>query len=156
MVEIKLVDGKFLAGTSTSGATGLAKKLVELVTENTRENFTMIEQDGKLEFKKSSIPNLGDWKRTLYNLPNNPFSLHNPASHTNSFIHQYLRRLSTKQVKVDNNQVKINAKRVERLVIYWNPQEARQAISEESNKEAKKLLQHKFDSINKLEDAYPL
>lgn len=156
MVEIKLINGKFQAGGSTSGATGLAKELVKLVTKNTRENFTVVEVDGQLQFQNSTIPNLGDWKRTLYNLPNNPYNLHNPANHTNSFIHQYLRRLSTKPIKVDNESVKLNAKRVERLVVYWNPQEARKAIAEESNKEARKLLQSKFDSINKLEDAYPL
>jgi len=154
MVKFVMENGKLKAGSKNhSVTTGLSKTIVEMVTANTQQNFTV--KDGK--FVSQEIPHLGELKRRIFALPHNPHNLVDPATgHTNAKVHNVARRVSIKPVRIENVEVKLSAKRVNRLVVYWNPQEARRMIAAEKNKEAKALMQAKFSELSKLEDAYPL
>jgi len=155
MVKLVLKNGSFEAGINQTQEGGMVRALLEGINQVTVQNFTVKKnEDGELVFVADSVPNCGDWKRTLFALPNNTFNLIDPASgHTNSRVHQTLRTMS---IDTKSRTKLVSAKRVDRKVIYWNPVEARKLITASKNKEAKQLLEAKYQAFQQLEDAYPL
>lgn len=162
-MSLKFQSDKIDAGATQGKTSGIKNKLHEFIFKETEANFTVIKnEDSSLSFESSEIGNLGIRKRELYNLPNNPFDLENPAHHTNAKVHRILLNMSVKTHTFDDGvEERLLAKKVYKgnryEVIYLSRKAYEKKVAEyqqAKDKDAVKMCLSKWESIKKLEDAY--
>lgn len=147
-VEQFLLDAKNRRKYNRKEATLKAQRhetLVEFWRGFTRAYIT-----GKIP--KEDIRILGDSKRFLYGLPNNPFNLKNPAEkEANAFVQADMVEICVQGTLVGSELVKLTARTVgKNRVCFFDPVLAQQLVQEDVPPEEKILREERLRELTNL------
>ena len=101
---------------------------------------------------KEDIRILGDAKRFLYGLPNNPFNLKNPAEkEANAFVQADMVEICVQGTPIGAELIKLSARTVgKNRVCFFDSVLAQQLINEAKSPEEKAQRQERFRELNNL------
>ena len=161
-MSLKFVGEKIEAGAKSGKTSGLMETIFTLVNDNILRTFSVKKVKGEFVFEESEVDNLGEIKRKIYNLPNNPHGLIDPKTgHTNAKVHSIARSMAVRKHNYQGVNQFLMAKKAHKggsYEVVYGLESAFAICHKEAEKlgpDAVAVVQARWNEFRKLEDAYP-